>query len=196
MADWRPHPPILDPCPAPAESSRPLLALAGGGSAAAQAAARDTARTGLGDITTTRQEIPRGARTGSGHMTAIRHDAPRVARTGFGDMNFPGAGVPRIAGTGRADDHAHVSQRVATRTSQRIPWLLIIAPLVLAATVAVHRGGALLRRAEVAPVLGRTVSIRVALRLEHTAVAAIAAYVRWTSVCDERRFSHHRARRG
>jgi hypothetical protein len=42
-----------------------LLALAIGGSTAAH----DIARTGLGDLTVTRQDVPRVARTGLGDMT-------------------------------------------------------------------------------------------------------------------------------
>jgi len=46
-----------------------LLALAIGGSTAAQAAEHHVARTGLGDMTLTRQDVPRVTRTGLGHMT-------------------------------------------------------------------------------------------------------------------------------
>jgi hypothetical protein len=109
-----------------------LLALAIGHSVAAQAAQPESARTGLGDMTATRHDAPRVARTGLGDMTLTRQDVPRVARTGLGDM------------TTRAP------QRVATQTPQRTPWLLIIAPLVVAATVAVHRYRARGRRASAA----------------------------------------------
>jgi hypothetical protein len=109
-----------------------LLALAIGGSTVAQAAEHDVARTGLGDMTVTRQDVPRVARTGLGDMTVTRRDVRRVTRTGPGHMT-----------TG-------ATQPAASQTPDRIPWRLITASALLAATAAFLHNRTRRRRSAVA----------------------------------------------
>ena len=93
------------------------LALIASGAPSARAAHRDVARTGLGDMTTTPQDIP------------------RVARTGLGDMMLTPARIPRDAG--RPDTTTETRQPVAAQTD-RTPWLSIIGSLLLVTTLVVH----------------------------------------------------------
>jgi hypothetical protein len=109
-----------------------LLALAICHSVTAQAAQPDSARTGLGDMTVTRQDVP------------------RIARTGLGDMSLTHATVPRVARTARSDTTTRAQRAVAAQMPPRIPWLLIVAPVLLAATAAVHRYRARGRRSAAA----------------------------------------------
>jgi hypothetical protein len=112
-----------------------LLALSIGGSPAAQATERDVARPGLSDMTLTRHDVPQVARTGLGDM-ALPQNAPRVIRTGLGDMTPTPVS---LRSTASGDVSTRAPHIIATQTPDRTPWLLIIAPLLLAATVIGHR---------------------------------------------------------
>ena len=80
-------------------------------------------------------------------MALTRPDAPRVVRTGLGDMMLTPVS---LRSTTPGDVSTRAPRRIATQTPDRTPWLLIIAPVLLAATVIGHRYLARRRRSRVA----------------------------------------------
>jgi hypothetical protein len=109
-----------------------LLALTIGGSPAAQATEHNGARPRPYHMTLTHHDVPPVARTGLGDMDLTHKDAPRVVRTGLGDMTLTPVS---FRSTSSGDVSTRMPPPISTQTPDRTPWLLIIAPVLLAATV-------------------------------------------------------------